>query len=255
VVSEVTEKTIIDEIEAAAQRMAFVIVDLEGTANMMVAYAISRAYLVIIPMHGSQLDAKEGPKAIRLIRQQEKAFRKRIPYSVLFTRTNAAIRPRTLRHIQDQLSTHGIHVFETQMHEREAYKAIFSFGGTLASLEPSEVSNLEPATENARICGRNHRNAPQALRTDSAGGVMTGRANLFEGADFDVSGFEPVTPPPAAAPEAVRAVAERSGPASREPKRKRPRREARLYRTIVLQGRSGCFGRLRARGRARLRHR
>src|SRR5713101_9084943 len=43
VISDVTEKTIIDEIENAARQASFVIVDLEGTANMMVAYAISRA--------------------------------------------------------------------------------------------------------------------------------------------------------------------------------------------------------------------
>ena len=95
-------KPIIDEIEAAAQETPFVVVDLEGTASMMVAYAISRADLVIIPTQGSQLDAAEAAKAVKLIRQQEKAFRRKIPYAILFTRTSAAIRPRTLQHIQDE---------------------------------------------------------------------------------------------------------------------------------------------------------
>ncbi len=35
------------------------------------------------PHAGSQLDAKEAGKAIRLIKQQEKAFNKTIPYSIL----------------------------------------------------------------------------------------------------------------------------------------------------------------------------
>lgn len=150
VLSDVTEKTIIDEIENAARQASFVIVDLEGTANMMVAYAISRADLVVIPTQGSQLDASEAAKAVKLIRQQERAFNKPIPYAVLFTRTSAALKPRTLRHIQDQFVKNGVRAFETQIHERDAYRALFSFGGTLSSLNPAEVRNIEAAIVNAR---------------------------------------------------------------------------------------------------------
>jgi chromosome partitioning protein len=149
VVSGVTEESIIDLIESSAARAPFVIVDLEGTASMMVAYAISRADLVIIPTQGSQLDANEAAKAIRLIRQQEKAFSRQIPFAVLFTRTNPAVRPRTLRHIRDQFAAHGVPVLTTQMNEREAYRAIFSFGGTVRGLDPAQVSNLDGATTNA----------------------------------------------------------------------------------------------------------
>jgi chromosome partitioning protein len=150
VLSEVTEATIIDEIEAAAARVPFVIVDLEGTASMTVAYAISRADLVIVPTQGSQLDAAEAAKAIRLIRQQEKAFGRRIPYAVLFTRTSAAIRPRTLQHIREEMAQNSIPALETQMHEREAFRAIFSFGGVLSGLNAGQVSGLEAAARNAQ---------------------------------------------------------------------------------------------------------
>jgi chromosome partitioning protein len=150
VIADISEKTIIDEIEAAAQKTSFVIVDLEGTASMMVAYAISRADLVVIPTQGSQLDAAEAAKAVKLIRQQEKAFNKQIPYAVLFTRTSAALRPRTLRHIQETFDKHGVRAFKTQIHERDAFKALFSFGGTLSSLSPQDVPNPGVAIENAR---------------------------------------------------------------------------------------------------------
>src|ERR1700733_10488827 len=49
VVGDVSEEAIIDAIEDAAVRTAFVVVDLEGTASMTVAYPISRADLVVIP--------------------------------------------------------------------------------------------------------------------------------------------------------------------------------------------------------------
>ena len=36
------------------------------------------------------------------------------------------------------------------MHEREAFRAIFSFGGTLEFLDAAQVSNLQAAVVNAR---------------------------------------------------------------------------------------------------------
>src|SRR3954453_4271804 len=148
--SNVTEDTIIELIEQAEQTSAFVIVDLEGTASLMVAYAMSRADLVIIPTQGSQLDAAEAAKAIKLVRSQEKAFNRKIPYKILFTRTSAAIRPRTQRNIESQFSEADIPAFETQMTERDAFRAIFSFGGILADLDPKQVSNINGAVVNAR---------------------------------------------------------------------------------------------------------
>src|SRR3954453_10437907 len=150
VVSDISETTIIDEIDAAAEKTPFVLVDLEGTASMMVAYAISRADLVIIPTQASQLDAKQAAKAVILIKQQEKAFRKTIPFSILYTRTSAAIRTKTLSHVQNEFQKNNIPSFRTHLHEREAFRALFSFGGSLETLDPRQVGGLENAIANAR---------------------------------------------------------------------------------------------------------
>ena len=150
VLSDVSEASIIDAIEEAATRVPFVVVDLEGTASMTVAYAISRADLVLVPTQGSQLDAAEAVKAIRLIRQQERAFGRRIAYAVLLTRTSAAIRPRTLQHIREEMARNEVPVLHTQMHEREAFRAIFSFGGALQTLSAAQVSGLDTAVRNAQ---------------------------------------------------------------------------------------------------------
>jgi chromosome partitioning protein len=150
VIADVSEDSIIDEIERAAQETAFVIVDLEGTASMMVGYAMSRAELVIIPTQGSQLDAAEAVKAIRLVRAQERAFKRIIPFAVLFTRTSAAIRPRSLQSIEAELALQNVRMFRTQIHERDAYRGVFAFGGTLSALDPKEVTNIPAALANAR---------------------------------------------------------------------------------------------------------
>ncbi|MEL6065268.1 ParA family protein [Methylobacterium sp. DCY52] len=147
--ADVREDTIIDAIETAERQAQFVIVDLEGTANMLVAYAMSRADLVIIPCQGSQLDAAEAVKAIKLVKRQEKAFTRTIPCAVLFTRTSAAIGTRDLKDIQAQLAEAGVQTFTKHMVERAAFRALFSYGGTLGGLDPSQVSNIDAAKRNA----------------------------------------------------------------------------------------------------------
>jgi chromosome partitioning protein len=137
-------------VDQASVTAAFVIVDLEGTASLMVGYAISRADLVIVPTQGSLLDATEAVKAIRLVRNMEKTAGKTIPTAVLLTRTSAAIRPRSLQAIEAEFANSGVRILETQMHERDAFRAIFSFGGSLSDLDRSQVGNVPAAIANAR---------------------------------------------------------------------------------------------------------
>lgn len=150
IIANVTEDTIVDLIDEASRVSQFVVVDLEGTASLMVANAIGMADLVIIPTQGSAMDAKGGAKTIRLIRNQERMARRRIAHSVLLTRTSAAVTSRSLRNVQEQLAKSGVDVFFTPIVERAAFRDIFDFGGTLATLDPKIVSNLEKAQENAR---------------------------------------------------------------------------------------------------------
>lgn len=142
------EDGIIDDIENANQNSAFVIVDLEGTASMSVASAISRANLVIILCQGSQDDADEAVKTIKLIKRQERLLARKIPFSVLFTRTNPAITPRTLTYIINEFKKSGIEIFNCSLIDREAFRAIRSFGGTIENLDSKEVSGKDKAIAN-----------------------------------------------------------------------------------------------------------
>jgi len=150
IIKDVTEDTIVDQIDEAAQRAQFVIVDLEGTASLMVANAIGMSDLVIIPIQGSSMDARGGAKTIRLIRNQERMARRTIPHAVVLTRTSAAVTSRALRNVKQQLSRGAIDVFETAIVERAAFRDLFDYGGGLADLDPASVSNIEKAQVNAR---------------------------------------------------------------------------------------------------------
>jgi chromosome partitioning protein len=154
VIDDADEENIMDKIEAAAAETPFVIVDLEGTAAKIVVMAVSQADFVIVPTQGSQLDAEQAGRAFRVIQQQEKMVQRmqpsyKLPYSVLLTRTNSAIRTRTLAHIEKGLIDAGIPVFNTELNEREAFRAMFSFRQPLEHLNPSEVANLDKAIANA----------------------------------------------------------------------------------------------------------
>lgn len=150
IVGDVSEDSIVDRIDEAAQQAQFVIVDLEGTASLMVANAIGMSDLVIIPLQGSSMDARGGAKTIRLIRNQERMARREIPHAVVLTRTSAAVTSRALRNVQEQLLKGGIDVFDTAIVERAAFRDLFDYGGGLANLDPAAVSNIERAQDNAR---------------------------------------------------------------------------------------------------------
>jgi chromosome partitioning protein len=148
IISDVDEDTIIERIEDAASKTPFVVVDLEGTASKIVVYAISQSDLVIIPTQGSQLDANEASRAIRVVMQSQKMTKTKTPYAVLLTRTNPSIRTRGLAHIQTGLIDAGIPVLKTELNERDAYKAVFSFQQTLDGLSAADVPNLDKAKLN-----------------------------------------------------------------------------------------------------------
>lgn len=150
IISEASEDSIVDLIEDAANRSQFVIVDLEGTASLMVANAIGMADLVLIPTQGASMDAKGAAKTIRLIRNQSRMARREIPHAVLLTRTSAAVASRALRNVRDQLDKAGIDVLSTSIVERAAYRDILDYGGLLSTLNSTQVSNLDKAIENAR---------------------------------------------------------------------------------------------------------
>jgi len=154
ILPDITEETIIDAIDAAAARDPFVLVDLEGSANVAVSYAIGRADLVLIPMRGSQLDADQAARVIKLIEREAKAYRRHIPFAVVFTCTSPALRSRDFKHIEQQLAQSNIPVLPVEMIERAAFRAMIQLGGTLYDLTQAEVNNPEAAIDNAEALAK-----------------------------------------------------------------------------------------------------
>ncbi len=143
------EETLLDDIEQAQEQSGFVVVDLEGTANISVTHAVHCADLVVLPCQGSHYDAKEVVKTIRLIKSQSKIAKRNIPFSILITRTNPAIQTRGLKDILSQFDQAGFDLFKCSLIEREAFRAIISFGGIVNDLDKKQVSGIEKAAQNS----------------------------------------------------------------------------------------------------------
>lgn len=152
VVADVGESTIVDAIDEARKRSRFVIVDLEGAASARVTHAVSMADLVLIPIQASVLDADQAARAIKLIRMTGRAQGREIAHAIVFTRVAAAhsIRTRNFKAIAAQFEEANIPALHTAVAEREAFRSLFSYGGTLSALDPSVVSSLKTARENAQ---------------------------------------------------------------------------------------------------------
>ena len=165
VVGSVNENNILETIEAAAARSAFVIVDVEGSANVALTYALSSADLVLVPVQGKQLDANQAGRVVKLIERQSAILRRDIAYRIVFSRMSS-LRPKEEAHVRDDLAARGMPMLDVQMIDRAAFSAIFQLGGSIYDLTPADVSGATRAIANAEALARSVATELHALMND-----------------------------------------------------------------------------------------
>jgi chromosome partitioning protein len=148
VVGSVTEENILEEIRNAVERSAFVLVDLEGTANNALTYAVSRADLVVVPAQPSRMDLHEAFRAAALVNRAATVVERPIPYRVLLSRM-PVLPTRAARHVREQIEREGLPAFRTELLERTAFREM-SFHGQ----SPSEVEPASNAAANVQALAR-----------------------------------------------------------------------------------------------------
>jgi chromosome partitioning protein len=151
VIGDVTESNVLSVIKSEAAERQFVFIDLEGTASRLVSRAISRADLVIIPLQASAIDARQASRAVALIAEEEDMLGRRIPFRILFTRTNPVISTRIEKDIVANLAKADLPMFQKHLYERQAYKAMFVFRQALEELDTALVNGVPEAIRNAQL--------------------------------------------------------------------------------------------------------
>ncbi len=146
--SRADDKSMRAEIERARAAADVVLIDVEGSANMSVALAIGYADAVLVPANPSAPDVEDAIATVALIRDTEGMARRRIPHGLVWSRVPPAIRSREMDALAAQVGEGGIPVVG-QVHDRTAYKSLFSFATTLDQLPAGEVPGIPKAQAEA----------------------------------------------------------------------------------------------------------
>ncbi|AFL53072.1 chromosome partitioning protein [Sinorhizobium fredii] len=149
VISHITPASLPCHIRELKGEADYIVIDLAGAKDAIVALALGLSDQVLIPVQGCAMDARGAVQILELIRQIEQKARVRINHSVVLTRVNSLVTTRALQAIKALLASRGVSVLDTPIIERAAYREIFECGGTLQTMDAGRVSNLDKARENA----------------------------------------------------------------------------------------------------------
>lgn len=150
VIPYVTMNSLEKHIQESKLHSDYVLIDLPGARSPLLAKAIGHSDHVLIPIQGCSMDAQGGANVIELMQYLADRGGIHIPFSVVLTRVNSMVTTRALQVVKALLAERRVHVLDTPIIERAAFRDVFDCGGTLYTMEAGRVSNLERARENAR---------------------------------------------------------------------------------------------------------
>jgi chromosome partitioning protein len=134
--------------EAQRRSPDWFVVDTEGSERGAMVFAALRFDLVLTPVAGSQLDLREAIKAAELVRAFGRRAGKPLNHRALLTRVPAALKPRMLKTVVEQLRKADVQILPTPLLEKEAFRALFHIGGGFGSLELNGVWGAAAARQN-----------------------------------------------------------------------------------------------------------
>ena len=121
-------------IDGLGDEVDYLIIDLEGSKDQIVTFALSRTDLCIIPMDGSPMEARQAAQAVKLVQTTSKMIRTPIAYTLLFARTNAAFQTTDEREVREEMRLNSITTLPVSIARRAPYTRIFRDSVLLAEL-------------------------------------------------------------------------------------------------------------------------
>lgn len=165
-----TQETV-ELIDSLTDSADYLIIDLEGSKDQIVTFALSRTDLCVIPLDGSPMEARQAATAVRLVQTTANMIRTPIDYILLFTRTNAAFQTTDERDVRQEMEINAIPTLPVRIAKRAPYTRIFRDGVLLAELpdiviaehEGKSASVTEKALKQVASAIENARDYAQAL--------------------------------------------------------------------------------------------
>jgi chromosome partitioning protein len=124
----------VELIDSLSGETDYLIIDLEGSKDQIVTFALSRTDLCVIPLDGSPMEARQAAAAVRLVQPTSNMIRTPINYTLLFTRTNAAFQSTDERDVRQEMESNNIPTLPIRVAKRAPYTRIFRDGVLLAEL-------------------------------------------------------------------------------------------------------------------------
>lgn len=124
----------VELIDSLSDEADYLIIDLEGSKDQIVTFALSRTDLCIIPLDGSPMEARQAAQTVRLVQTTANMIRSQINYTLLFTRTNAAFQTTDERDVRQEMEINNIPTLPVRIAKRAPYTRIFRDGVLLSEL-------------------------------------------------------------------------------------------------------------------------
>lgn len=139
----------VELIDSMSDTIDYLIVDLEGSKDQIVTFALSRTDLCVIPLDGSPMEARQAAAAVRLVQSTAAMIRAPIAYTLLFTRTNAAFQSSDERDVRAEMEMSNINILPVRIAKRAPYTRIFRDSVLLSELP--ELVEAELAGKSASV--------------------------------------------------------------------------------------------------------
>jgi chromosome partitioning protein len=155
----------VELIDSLSEEADYLIIDLEGSKDQIVTFALSRTDLCVIPLDGSPMEARQAAAAVRLVQTTSNMIRTPIDYTLLFTRTNAAFQSTDERDVRQEMELNNIPTLPVRIAKRAPYTRIFrdevlldelpgivteEMSGKSASVSDKAMKQVRSAIENAQ---------------------------------------------------------------------------------------------------------
>lgn len=139
IVTDIPEDELFDRVNALAAEYDVVLVDLQGSANQAMLFAVGASDLIIVPAQPSGPDLKGAVKAITVARNATAMARKKIVTKVLLMRTSHLANHRD-RNVRLKLESAGADLFKAELINRQVFQTLTLDGALPADDEPAAAN-------------------------------------------------------------------------------------------------------------------